>query len=478
MENKLTHYAGIVRLASLVLLAGILFFTGSNLTVGQALKDVEGAKRAETAESINKTLSAVSAFSALSASSALFAPSAFSASPTSPQAVTWPRLELVSYVTGLDRPTFLANAGDGSGRLFITEKPGYVRLVKDDVLQATPFLSITDRVDSGGSERGLLCIAFPPGYSTKGYFYVTYTNLDDNWVLSRFFLTADPDVADPASEQVVLLIPHPDSLIHYGGQLAFGPTNGYLYVSVGDGGPPDDIYHHAQDPALLLGKLLRLDVETGSPLTYTVPASNPFTQTVGYRPEVWALGLRNPWRFSFDRSTADLYIGDVGQAAREEIDWQPVASHGGENYGWSILEGTLCHDPATGCVPPPGYVPPVLEYDHTQGCAVVGGDVYRGMRYAEMQGLYFYGDYCMGKVWGLQVNGENWENTLLITSTYNFSAFGQDEAGEVYILDIGGGTVYRIAPVHNVYLPIVPKNTGVPILVGPPVGVEEEGVGR
>ncbi len=446
MKGKRTHHAVPVRrMAGLVLLAGIFLSMGLNALprVGQAF--LKGAEGVASAEAVYTVFSASAALSA------------------SPQAVVWPTLELASYVTGLDRPTYLANADDGSGRLFITEKPGYVRLVKDGVIETTPFLNITDRVDSAGNERGLLCIAFPPGYSTKGYFYVTYTNLDDNWVLARFFLTADPDVADPASEQVVLIVPHPDSLIHYGGQLAFGPADGYLYASTGDGGPPDDPYHHAQDPALLLGKLLRLDVETGSPLTYTVPASNPFTQTVGYRPEIWALGLRNPWRFSFDRDTADLYIGDVGQAEREEIDWQPAASQGGENYGWSILEGTLCHDPITDCVAPPDYAPPALDYDHSQGCAVIGGEIYRGVRYAEMQGIYFYGDYCSGNVWGLQVDGGNWASTLLMTSTHNISAFGQDEAGEVYLLDLGEGAVYRIVPVHDTYLPTVPKHIPKPM---------------
>ena len=224
----------------------------------------------------------------------------------------------------------------------MVEQGGRIRIIRNGVLEATPFLDITGRV-SCCSERGLLSVAFPPGYAAKGHFYVNYTNKAGNTVVARYRLTTNPDVADPGSEQVVLTVPQPYAN-HNGGQLAFGPNDGYLYIGMGDGGSGGDPENRAQNPAELLGKLLRINVETGNPNTYTIPASNPFTQTAGYRPEIWALGLRNPWRFAFDRLTHDLYIADVGQDAYEEVDFQPAASTGGENYGWRIMEGLHCYN--------------------------------------------------------------------------------------------------------------------------------------
>jgi glucose/arabinose dehydrogenase len=361
---------------------------------------------------------------------------------------------------------YIAHAGDGSGRLFIVERPGIIRLFAGGQLRSAPFLDVTSRVGSGGSEQGLLSVAFPPGYATTGRFYVYYTDLQGEIVVARYHVSADPDVADPTSEQIVLTIPHPTYANHNGGQLAFGPLDGHLYLGTGDGGGAGDPSGNAQNPGVLLGKLLRIDVESGNPLTYTVPATNPYTQTVGYRPEIWALGLRNPWRFSFDRQTGDLYIGDVGQGAREEVDVQPASSRGGENYGWNILEGTLCYTPSSGCTPPARYVPPVAEYDHTQGCAIAGGTVYRGTVYPSLAGLYLYADFCSGLLWGMRSEAGVWSSALLATVGSQVSAFGEDDAGGVYLADYGTGRVLQVVPRFQLFLPFVSRG-GAAILSTP-----------
>ncbi len=301
-------------------------------------------------------------------------------------------------------------------------------------------------------------MAFPPGYAGKGYFYVYYTNTSGNIVVSRYFLTPNkPDMVDSSSEQIVLTINHPTYSNHNGGQLSFGP-DGFLYMGTGDGGGGGDPNGNAQNHASLLGKILRIDVESGNPTrqnqtTYTVPSTNPYTQTQGYRGEIWALGVRNPWRFSFDRDTHDLYIGDVGQDTEEEIDFQSASSAGGENYGWNILEGLLCFNPPSGCVLPSRYSPPVAEYDHgpndSIGCAVTGGFVYRGQNYPSMQGVYFYGDYCSGRIWGLEFDGANWENTVLLDTPYNVSTFGEDEVGNLYVTDYANGIIYLITATNS-----------------------------
>ncbi len=350
-------------------------------------------------------------------------------------------------VSGLTEPTHLASAGDGTGRLFILERAGRILIARGGTLQPVPFLDIRLQVGSSSSEQGLLSVAFPPQYAAKGYFYLNYTNTSGNTVISRFRLTADPDVADPASEQVVLTVqqPYPN---HNGGQLAFGPRDGYLYIGMGDGGSAGDPENRAQNPTELLGKILRIDVETGSPATYTIPPSNPFLNTPGFLGEIWALGLRNPWRFSFDAG-GNLYIGDVGQGAREEIDFQPAASGGGENYGWRILEGTQCFNPTSGCVPPDRYYPPVAEYDHTLGCSVTGG-------YADL-GTYFYSDFCSGRIWGLRQVGSSWENTLLLQAPFGISTFGRGEDGALFVANYTGRAAYRLNAPSLTYMPYVPK---------------------
>jgi glucose/arabinose dehydrogenase len=387
-------------------------------------------------------------------------------------AATWPTLTLTQVVSGLSQPTSITHAGDNSNRVFVTERTGRIRIVTSGALLPTPFLDIgatgANRVRSSGSEQGLLSVAFPPGYGTsKNHFYVFYTDVNGNLVVARYGLTANPDVADPSSEQIVLMINHPTYENHNGGQLVFGPRDGYLYIGTGDGGGGGDPFDNAQNPGVLLGKLLRIDVEgTSTPSTgpypvylplvlkngtptnsmnYAIPPTNPYTRTAGYRGEIWALGLRNPWRFSFDRQTHDLYIADVGQGTREEVDFQLASSPGGENYGWNILEGTLCYKPSAGCIQPARYAAPVTEYDHSLGCSITGGYVYRGPGNLAMQGIYFFGDFCSGRIWGLNQSGGNWSSSILTTAPFGMSAFGEDQAGNLYVANYYGGSIYQIS---------------------------------
>lgn len=376
-----------------------------------------------------------------------------------PSAAEWPQISLVKRFSGLTQPVHITHAGDGSGRLFFVEQPGRIRVSRGGTLLPVPFLDIVSRVSCCG-ERGLLSVAFPPGYGSKRYFYVDYTDTAGNTVISRFRLGADADVADPGSEQIVLTIAQPYSN-HNGGQLAFGP-DGYLYVGMGDGGSGGDPQNNAQSPTSLLGKILRIDVESGA-APYAVPVSNPFAGRAGYRGEIWALGLRNPWRFSFDRRTGDLFIGDVGQNRYEEVDFQPAGDPGGENYGWRIMEAGHCYDPNP--CDQTGLAQPVFEYDHSQGCSVTGGFVYRGSLYPRMQGVYFFADYCSGRLWGLRRDGSSWQSTQLLDSPYTVSTFGEDEAGNVYLADYGRGDVYQVtdpgAMAGYVYrVPAIAHNVG------------------
>jgi glucose/arabinose dehydrogenase len=355
--------------------------------------------------------------------------------------ISWPQIHLEQIVQGLDRPLHITHAGDGSGRLFIIEQKGLIQIFQNGQLSDVPFLDIQDLVKYGG-EQGLLCMVFPPGYSAKGYFYVNYTRSPDGRsVVSRFFLI-DADRADEASEEVLLTVDQPYTN-HNGGQMAFSPIDGFLYIGLGDGGSGGDPQNNAQNKEILLGKILRIDTESGhSP--YAVPNDNPFFNSAQALPQIWALGLRNPWRFSFDRQTGDLYIADVGQNEREEIDFQRASSSGGENYGWNILEGTECYSPPSGCVPPASYVAPIVDYSHDQGCSVTGGFVYRGSTYPSMQGIYFYGDFCSGTIWGLRNENGSWEHVVLLETDLSISSFGEDEKGELYLADIAGGGIHRI----------------------------------
>jgi glucose/arabinose dehydrogenase len=339
---------------------------------------------------------------------------------------------------GLDKPVELTHAGDSSGRLFLLEQAGRILIARDGNMVGEPYLNITGRVGSNGSEQGLLGLAYHPDYPRNGYFYVNYTDRDGNTVISRFSVSGqNPDVADPDSEKRLFYIsqPYPN---HNGGSVVFGP-DGYLYLGLGDGGAGGDPQGNAQNTGVLLGKILRIDVDHGDP--YAIPPDNPFAQGGG-APEVWAYGLRNPWRFSFDALTSDLYIGDVGQNAWEEIDYLPANAAGGVNFGWDYREG---NHPFEGPVPASvELVDPVSEYGHDQGCSVTGGLVYRGQMLPEWQGVYLYGDYCSGSVWGLVRGADGaWQHALVFDSGGRISSFGEDETGEIYIIG-HGGRVFRL----------------------------------
>jgi len=348
-------------------------------------------------------------------------------------------LALEKVAGGLQSPVFLTHAGDGSGRLFVLERAGTIRIFANGDLLPAPFLDIRDRVGSDGLEQGLLGLAFHPDYGANGRFFVYYTGLRGQSVLSRFAVTGDPDVADASSEAVLLTADQP-AQNHNGGMIAFGP-DGLLYVGLGDGGAANDRFGNGQNAGTLLGAILRLHIDTGSP--YGVPGDNPFLGVPGARPELWAYGLRNPWRFSFDRATGDLYIADVGQNQYEEVHVQPAGSPGGENYGWPIMEGLHCfqRDDCSSA----GLQLPVAEYDHSQGCSITGGYVYRGTATPSLRGVYLYGDYCSGRIWALSRDAQDsWVSHPLLDTGLNISSFGEDEAGEIYLLDLKGGTAYRL----------------------------------
>jgi glucose/arabinose dehydrogenase len=353
-------------------------------------------------------------------------PTAVTAFPD-PEAYTWETI-----VSGLQRPVDLQHAGDGTGRVFIIEKVGRIRILQDGQLLDFSYLDISDRVGSSGNEQGLLGLAFHPDYVENGLFFVNYTDKDGDTVIARYRVTADPNLADPASEVVLLRVNQPFAN-HNGGVLAFGP-DGYLYAGLGDGGSAGDPFGNAQKLDNLLGKILRLDVDSAEP--YAIPPDNPFGN------EIWAYGLRNPWRMSFDGQTGDLYIGDVGQGEWEEIDFVSAGAPGGINFGWDYFEGI---HPFEG-TPPQGaqFMPPVVEYSHGEGCSVTGGYVYRGSMPA-WNGIYLYGDYCSGTIWGLIRSSGGWQNRALFGAVGRITSFGQDGSGEVYIV-LDGGSILRLAP--------------------------------
>jgi glucose/arabinose dehydrogenase len=370
-------------------------------------------------------------------------------------------------ITGLSQPVSIANAGDGDGRLFIVERIGRIRIFKNDALLPAPFLDLQSIVNSTGGEQGLLALAFHPNYGMNGQFYTLFTNQDGSLVLSRFTRSSNnPDLADPNSRITLLTIPHPTNQNHNGGMLAFGP-DGYLYWSTGDGGGGGDPPNNAQNLNLLLGKILRLDVDNPDPgLNYGIPASNPFFANPNFdTKKIWAYGLRNPWRFSFDKLTGDIFIGDVGQSAREEIDFQAAASAGGENYGWRVMEGSICYNPPSGC-DQSGKVLPITDYDHSLGCSVTGGYIYRGSLYPPMQGHYFYSDICSGILFSLYNDPTNgWTETQIIDTPYSVSTFGEDEQGELYFADYGAGKIYQmcygLAPSPSCLFATISGNAGV-----------------
>jgi len=337
-------------------------------------------------------------------------------------AYTWQEI-----ITGLQRPVDLKP--DGSGRLFVIEKNGRIRIIQNAELSPDPFLDITDRVNDKNNEMGLLGLAFHPNYSQNGYFYVNYTGEGGNTFISRFH--ANGDMADPNSELNLLKIDQPFPN-HNGGALAFGP-DGSLYAGLGDGGSAGDPFGNGQSLETLLGKILRIDVDSKQP--YAIPAANPFGN------EILFYGLRNPWRLSFDTAAGDLYIGDVGQGDWEEIDFVPAGSSGGLNFGWNYYEGNHEYEPpSTG---DSELTFPVVEYSHADGgCSVTGGYVYRGSM-AAWNGIYLYGDYCTGNVWGLIHSGDQWQSQLLFETHLLITSFGQDENGEIYLLS-DNGSVHKL----------------------------------
>jgi glucose/arabinose dehydrogenase len=353
--------------------------------------------------------------------------------------------------TGISRPVAITHAGDASGRLFITSQRGKIFVYDGSQLLATPFLDLSSLIPPGCAtngncgERGLLSVAFHPNYESNGFFYVYYTDQSGDLNIARYKATPpSSNTADPNSGLILKHIPHPTYGNHNGGQLQFGP-DGFLYAGTGDGGGGGDPDEHGQNKNALLGKLLRLDVNASSPY---IPASNPFGN------EVWAFGLRNPWRFSFDRVTGDLFIGDVGQNCYEEVSFQPAGSAGGLNYGWDVMEGKRCYDePGDGSncnLPPtcvlPEFVAPILVYSHsgTTNCAVTGGYRYRGVLYPSLTGLYIYGDYCSGTIWGASEDSGTWTATSLTNTAFSITTFGEDENGELYVADSNTGTIYQI----------------------------------
>lgn len=348
-----------------------------------------------------------------------------------------PALTLRRVVSGLRQPVDLQSAPGERTRLFVVEQAGRIRVIRNGALVERPFLDITDRVLAGG-ERGLLGLAFHPRYAQNGRFFVNYTDGRGDTRLAEFRVSAsDPELAEPGSERLVLQVLQPFAN-HNGGALAFGP-DGFLYAGLGDGGSGGDPQRNGQNLGTRLGKLLRLDVDSATP--YAVPSSNPFVGRPGAQPEIWAYGLRNPWRFAFDRSNGDLYIGDVGQGNVEEIDFAP-AGQGGQNYGWNVMEGSRCFAPANGC-DQRGLTLPVYEYGHGEGCSVTGGVVYRGCRLPGYAGTYFFGDYCTAFVRSFRV--QNGRAVDLRTWTPGIgtglgavSAFGLDADGEIHVLDYDG----------------------------------------
>jgi glucose/arabinose dehydrogenase len=354
---------------------------------------------------------------------------------------TGARLEQIA--AGLSFPLYLTAPPGDLHRLFIVEKTGAIRVVKDGALLPNPFLNLSGQV-SGGSEQGLLGLAFPPDYATTGRFVVHYTDPAGDTRLSIFQVSSDPDIADGASEQVILTASQPFSN-HNGGQIAFGP-DGFLYLGLGDGGGANDPGGRGQDLSDLLGSILRLDVQSGT--SYTVPPDNPFVGQAAARPEVWSYGLRNPWRFSFDRMTEDLYIADVGQDHFEEIDVAPTSAGRGKgvNYGWKIMEGPQCLQ-GDQC-DQTGLTLPVFSYSHSQGCSITGGYVYRGAAIPALQGQYFFGDFCRGWVRSIRyadaAAGEvtDWPT---LRPGGSVTSFGEDGAGELYVL-VGEGGVFQVVP--------------------------------
>lgn len=357
-------------------------------------------------------------------------------------------LSIEQYVNGIFRPVDIANAGDD--RLFIVSQGGTIHIVEDGSLVSTPFLDIGFKVNTQNSEQGLLGLVFHPDYANNGFFYIYYTagGGAGTSTISRYSVDpSNPNLADDDSESIVMTLSQP-FWNHNAGDLAFGP-DGYLYISFGDGGGGNDPLDYAQNPDVFFGKMLRIDVDNGNP--YSVPADNPFVNNPDVRDEIWSLGLRNVWRYSFDRLTGDLWMADVGQNAWEEINFQPAESGGGENYQWDCLEGTN-NAPGT-CFDNGISTGPVHEYSHGgNGCSITGGFVYRGCNYPDLYGKYVYSDYCSGRIWALTPDGNGgFDNEFLRQyNQHDWSSLGEDVNGELYIARLNTGTIYRIVTAEGI----------------------------
>ena len=369
--------------------------------------------------------------------------------PAASAAVIWNKV-----YSGFSSPVEITNAHDGSQRIFVVQQSGKIRIIKGGAVLATPFIDLgatgLDAIAAGG-EQGLLGIAFHPQYATNGQFYVNYTRKSDGaTVIARYLASAgNADVADPSSGTILLTIAQPEAN-HNGGAVKFGP-DGFLYIGMGDGGGGNDQHGtigNGQDKSTLLGKILRIDVDNGGANPYAIPPGNPYASGVGGRREIFAIGVRNPWRMSFDRATGDFWFGDVGQGAVEEVDMLPAGTGAGTNFGWRIMEGSSC----TGLASPP--IPcndaslklPIVEYTHALGCSVTGGYVYRGAAVPALAGQYLYGDFCTGRIWAAQrVGAGPWAAAELGSTGYSVSTFGEDEAGELYFANYANGDIYQFA---------------------------------
>ncbi len=348
-------------------------------------------------------------------------------------------VQLQAFVSGLVNPLDLQSAKDGSGRLFAVEQRGAIRIIKAGKIMATPFLNVSGIIESGG-EKGLLGLAFHPSYKTNRRFFVNYTRRV-NGQLKTFIVEyrasiSNPNVADVTTRKEILVVNQPFDN-HNGGQLAFGP-DGYLYIGLGDGGSQGDPQGNAQNLGRLLGKMLRIDINSG--LRYIIPADNPFVGQTGKRGEIWAYGFRNPWRFSFDVPLTRLFVGDVGQDNWEEVDLVTKSA----NYGWNRMEGKHCYPPGSSCNTS-GLTLPIHEYAHPLGEAIIGGYVYRGLKITALKGQYVFGDFIGGQIWSLQQTSTGaWQRNLLLSTGFLISAFGRDDSGELYVVDYGTGTIYKL----------------------------------
>ena len=352
-------------------------------------------------------------------------------------------LALAPVDSGYDFSVYVAAPPGDRHRLMVVERGGRILLRKDGIRQAQPFLDLSALTSQATGEYGVYSIAFHPQYATNRRLYAYYADLGGNSQLSEFLADPNFDHADPATEKSILNVPQDANSVLYGGLIAFGP-DGKLYLGLGDGSPTDSVLQTAQDSTVLLGKILRLDVDGGSP--YAIPADNPYVARPGWRGEIWQLGLRNPWRWSFDRANGEVWIGDVGEDLWEEIDYLPTPVVGGNNFGWPFLEGRQCFSPAVGC-DDTGLVPPLLVYAHQPSCAVTGGYVYRGRKFPDLRGTYIYGDYCSGFVRALRIEGGMAVPAYTPLSppltNDNIVSFGEDADGEVYVV-MASGRLYRI----------------------------------